>query len=172
MAQTAQISFKATINGGAVPSFEDTIAVAVDSSVAVMNESIPPGQQRDYELYAGSKEGIEVVFVKLVPADAGKENGNGNGSGNGNGNGNGTQSQAPRQIRMTFAQEGEDVEKTNRWLVLPKSTLLLGRAAQDLMPPKVERIVVKNDFMVPATLSVLVARKKPDPPKKALQKDG
>jgi hypothetical protein len=158
VSQKAKIELKATVN---TTSLQDALEFDVDSAVAAVDERFMPNDYRDFELFGGSSEGIEFVFIKLAPEDPKPANPQPPV----------TTPPAPRSLKLAFALDNQDPQD-DLWLDLQRSVLLLGRAAYDLMPQKLERVLVRNNFSVPVNVSVLVGRKKVPRPLKPLQKDG
>jgi hypothetical protein len=155
---TAKIGFDAAVNGF---SLKDSLDLDIDSSFQATEEAFNPGEYRDIELYGGPSDGIEFVFVKVTPDDqkptaAMPANCNA--------------AQSPRFIQLGFALDNQEPDR-DLLLNLKKSVLLMGRAAQDLMPPKLERVCIKNNFSVPVKVQILGGRKRVIAPR-PLQKDG
>lgn len=157
MSIIAKLKLEASVNS---TSLADTIEVDVDLASSVMEEPFPPGDSHDIELFAGPADGIEFIFVKLEEQ---KQTGP-----------TMVNKCAPtvgctKYVKVGFANDTADPPKL---LELTKSVLLQGKAAKDLLPAKIERVVVTNEFSVPVKLSILVARKKVCKPKKVLMRDG
>ena len=158
MPQTASLTIKAAIN---TESLEEKFDIDLQSYASAKDESFGPNEVRDFPLFGGSRDGVEFVFIKLAQDDPKTPAPNG--------------AAVPKPpiktVNLAFTTEEQEPDE-KKWLELHKSMLLVGRAAKDLMPQKIERICVKNNLPVNVKVSVLLGRSTVPRPPKPLQKEG
>lgn len=159
MPMTATIDTKTKIDQF---SMDNNIEISVDTYVSV-KEVICPSKKVELEMYAGPADGIELVAIK---ADIPKKTDCAPRAMN-------CSTTQDKYVKVAFTDDSCSGPGPSMWIdVKGTGTLLLGKALNGVLPKKIERVHINNELTTTATVTVLIARSRATPCKKAAVVDG